>query len=126
MFSSETTFLDPHRRVLLASKALLAIESLAKAAGVKFQQGQARDIVFEEHPYVKTDTQEKIEYRKLVVTIVPWASRLLRNGLTSLRAPRRQLVRFRPHAGVDHFRADSCPVVVTDRHDRLPAAGIDA
>src|SRR5207247_6734581 len=77
-FRSEEAFFDPHGGDLLASKALLALESLAKAAGVKFQQGQARDIVFEEHPYVKTDTQEKIEFRKLVVTIGPWSNRLLK------------------------------------------------
>src|SRR5207247_6538641 len=58
-FRSEEAFFDPHGGVLLASKVLLALESLAKAAGVKFRQGQARDMVFKEHPYVKTDTQEK-------------------------------------------------------------------
>jgi len=125
-FRSEEAFFDPHGGVLLASKALLALESLAKAAGVKFQQGQARDIVFEEHPYIKIDTQEKIEFRKLVVTIGPWSNGLLRNGLTSIRPTRQQLVYFRPHGGLGHFRPDSCPVFFTDRHYGLPAAGIDA
>ncbi len=125
-FRSEEAFFDPHGGVLLASKALLALESLAKAAGVKFQQGQARDIVFEEHPYIKIDTQEKIEFRKLVVTIGPWSNGLLRNRLAAIRPTRQQLIYFKPRNGLDQFRPESCPVFFTDRHYGLPAAGIDA
>src|SRR5207247_7426960 len=59
-FRSEEAFFEPHGGVLLASKALLALEYLAKAAGVKFQQVKARVIVFEDHPYVNTDSLETI------------------------------------------------------------------
>jgi len=125
-FRSEEAFFDPHGGVLLASKALEAFQSLAKARGVRFQQGRAQEIVFEDHPYVKTETHERIEFRKLVVTIGLWSNSLLRNRLTRIRPTRQQLIYFKPRNGLDHFRAESCPVFFTDRHYGLPAAGIDA
>src|SRR6266704_4419574 len=125
-FKSEEAFFDPHGGVLLASKALLAFRSLAKAHGVKFQQRHAQEIVLEDHPYVKTENHEKIEFRKLVVTIGSWSNSLLRNRLTRIRPTRQQLIYFKPRNGLDHFRAESCPVFFTDRHYGLPAAGIDA
>ncbi len=125
-FRSEEAFFDPHGGVLLASKALEAFQSLAKARGVRFQQGRAQEIVFEDHPHVKTETHERIEFRKLVVTIGPWSNGLLRNRLAAIRPTRQQLIYFKPRNGLDQFRPESCPVFFTDRHYGLPAAGIDA
>jgi len=125
-FKSEEAFFDPHGGVLLASKALLAFQSLAKAHGVKFQQGRAREIVFEEHPFVETEIHEKIEFRKLVVTIGPWSNSLLKKRLTPIRPTRQQLIYFKPLHGLEHFRPESCPVFFTEKHYGLPAAGIDA
>jgi len=125
-FRSEEAFFDPHGGVLLASKALEAFQSLAKARGVRFQQGRAQEIVFEDHPHVKTETHERIEFRKLVVTIGPWSNSLLRNRLAAIRPTRQQLIYFKPRNGLDQFRPESCPVFFTDRHYGLPAAGIDA
>ncbi len=125
-FRTEEAFFDPHGGVLLASKALLAFQSLAKAHGVKFQQGHAQEIVFEDHPYVKTETHKKIEFRKLVVTIGQWSNSLLKNRLTPIRPTRQQLIYFKPRNGMEHFGPESCPVFFTDKHYGLPTAGIDA
>lgn len=125
-FRSEQAFFDIHGGVLLASKAIAAIQSLAEERGVKILQSQAREINLENNPHITTETHDKIEFRQLVVTLGPWSNTLLRQKLPQVKPTRQQLIYFRPHNGIDRFRPESCPVFFTDRHYGLPAAGIDA
>jgi monomeric sarcosine oxidase len=125
-FRAEQAFFDPHGAVILASKALTALQSQAAAQGVKFLRGQAQKIVHDKHPNIKTDILRSIEFRKLIVTIGPWTNRLLRPDLTPMKPTRQQLIYLRPWTGLDQFRPGKCPVFFTDKHYGLPAAGIDA
>jgi monomeric sarcosine oxidase len=125
-FRSEQAFVDPHGGVVLASKALFAFQSLAESQGVKIRQGQAREINLEDNPHVTTQTHEKIEFRRLVVTVGAWSNILLRKEATTITPTRQQLIYFRPRKELDRFRPESCPVFFTDKHYGLPAAGIDA
>jgi monomeric sarcosine oxidase len=125
-FRSEQAFFDPHGGVLLASKALFAFQSLAERHGVKIRQGHAREINLEDTPHVTLETGEKIEFRRLVVTIGAWSNILLRKDTARITPTRQQLIYFKPRKELDRFRPESCPVFFTDKHYGLPAAGIDA
>jgi monomeric sarcosine oxidase len=126
LFKAEGGFFDPHGGVLLASRAITALSSLAKGRGVRFRKDRATRIRVDDRPRVETASGETIRFQKLIVTIGPWSSSLLGNGLTPMRPTRQQLVYFKPHNRLDRFRPDSCPVFFTDKHYGLPAAGIDA
>jgi monomeric sarcosine oxidase len=125
-FRAEEAFFDPHGAVILASKALTTLQSLAVARGVKFLKGQAQKLVFDGLPNVVTDSLGSVEFRKLIVTIGPWTNSLLRPGLTPMKPTRQQLVYLKPRMGLDDFRPGICPVFFTDNHYGLPAAGVDA
>ena len=125
-FRSEEAFFDRHGGVLLASKALLTLQSMAQSNGVKLQQGHANAIVLDDPPYLTTEAHEKLEFQRLVVTTGPWSGSLLREGLSRVRPTRQQLMYIRPKTGLDLFKPQSCPVFFTDKHYGLPAAGIDA
>ena len=124
-FRAEKGFFDPHGGVLLASKALSVLSSLTEKQGIKVRKGQARRLVFGNHPAVETATGEIVRFRKLVVTIGPWSNSLLEPRLTSMVPTRQQLVYFKPQNSLDLFRPRNCPVFFTDKHYGLPAAGID-
>jgi monomeric sarcosine oxidase len=124
-FRAEKGFFDPHGGVLLASKALSVLSSLAEKHGVKVRKGQARRLVFEDHPLVETADGENVRFHKLVVTIGPWSNSLLNPRLTSMTPTRQQLIYFKPQKSLDLFRPRNCPVFFTDQHYGLPAAGID-
>ncbi len=124
-FRAEKGFFDPHGGVLLASKALSVLRSLAEKHGVKVRKGQAQKLVFENHPLVETADGENVRFAKLVVTIGPWSNSLLNPRLTSMTPTRQQLIYFKPQKSLDLFRPRNCPVFFTDQHYGLPAAGID-
>jgi monomeric sarcosine oxidase len=124
-FRAEQAFFDPHGGVILASKALTTLQSLAAAQGVKFLKGQAQKIFFDNVPRVVTDNLGSAEFRKLIVTIGPWTNSLLRPGLTPIKSTRQQLVYLKPRTGLDEFRPGRCPVFFTDKHYGIPAAGVD-
>jgi sarcosine oxidase len=126
LFKAEEGFFDPHGGVLFASEAVIALSSLAKRRGARFLKDRATRILVDDRPRVETAGSEIIRFQKLIVTIGPWSSSLLGNGLTPMRPTRQQLVYFKPSKGVERFRPESCPVFFTDKHYGLPAAGIDA
>jgi monomeric sarcosine oxidase len=125
-FRAEHAFFDPHGGVLLASRALLTLQSLAKARGVKFLRGRARRTVSENSLQVTSDDNRVIEFRKLVATVGPWTNSLLERGMVTMTPTRQQIIYFQPPGGLGRFRPGKCPVFFTDRHYGLPAAGIDA
>jgi monomeric sarcosine oxidase len=125
-FSTEEAFYDHQGGVLLASKALQTLRALATTSGVQFQRGSARKIVSGDPSQVRTDSNETIEFRKLVVAIGPWTNSLLPPSFARMRATRQQLIYFKPRANLDHFHPSKCPVFFTDKHYGLPTAGINA
>jgi N-methyl-L-tryptophan oxidase len=125
-FRAEEAFFDPHGAVILASKALTTLRSLAVARGVKFLKGQAQKIVSGGLPMVVTDSLESVEFQRLIVTIGPWTNSLLLPGMTPMIPTRQQVVYLKPRTGLDSYRPATCPVFFTDNHYGLPAAGIDA
>jgi monomeric sarcosine oxidase len=125
-FRAEEAFFDPHGGVILASKALTSLHSLAVAQGVKFLKAEAQEIVFDGLPNVVTDSIGSVEFRKLIVTIGPWTNSLIRPSLTPMKPTRQQLVYLKPRTGLDEYRPGKCPVFFTDHHYGIPAAGIDA
>ena len=124
-FRAEKGFFDPHGGVLLASKALSVLGTLAKKHGINIRKGHARRLVFGNHPSVETADGGIVRFDKLVVTIGPWSNSLLNPRLTSMVPTRQQLVYFKPQKNLDLFRPRTCPVFFTDKHYGLPAAGID-
>ncbi len=125
-FRANEAFFDPHGAVILASKALTTLKSLAAARGVKFLKGQAQKIILDGLPTVETDNLGSVEFRKVIVTTGPWTSSLLRPRLTPMKPTRQQLVYLKPWTGLDEYRPGKCPIFFTDNHYGLPAAGIDA
>ncbi len=123
-FQANEAFLDSHGGVLLASRAIRTLNSLADSTGVKFETGRANKIVFDEH-LVQTEDHRSIEFQKLVVTMGPWTNLLLRPGLVRMKPTRQQLIYFKPQMGFESFLPDKCPVFFTDAHYGLPAAGIE-
>ena len=124
-FRSDEAIIDSHGGVLLASKCLHTLQSLAEKRGVKFRTGQTRRIVHGKSPYVETSNNEKAEFRKLIITAGAWSNSLLNGSQTRIRPTRQQLIYLQP-SRIDNFRPRSCPVFFTDKHYGLPAAGIDA
>jgi monomeric sarcosine oxidase len=124
-FRAGKGFFDPHAGVLLASRALDTFNSLTQKHRVKVHKGQARRIVFGDHPSIETVAGEIVRFHKLVVTIGPWSNSLLNQRMTSMAPTRQQLVYFKPQKGLDLFRPRTCPVFFVDKHYGLPAAGID-
>lgn len=124
-FRAEKGFFDPHGGVLLASKTLSVLSSLIEKHGVKILKGQARRLLFGDHPTVETADGQNVQFHKLVITIGPWSYSLLNPKLTSMIPTRQQLIYFRPRKSLDLFRPRTCPVFFTDKHYGLPAAGID-
>jgi len=125
-FRAERAFFDSHGGVLLASKALKTLQSLAKARGARFLQGQARMMRSENSLELEGDDRQTIEFRKLVMTIGPWTNNLLAERLVGVIPTRQQIIYFQPRNDLERFRPGSCPVFFTDKHYGLPAAGIDA
>jgi monomeric sarcosine oxidase len=124
-FRADKGFFDPHGGVLLASKALTVLRSLAEKHGVKIRKGHALRIVLGDRPSVETADGETVRFHKLVVTIGPWSNSLLNSKLASMVPTRQQIIYFKPRTSLDQFRPGSCPVFFTDKHYGLPAAGID-
>ena len=124
-FRAENGFFDPHGGVLLASKSLSVLRSLMAKRRVEIRKGQARRLVFGDHPSVETADGERVQFRKLFMTIGPWSNSMLNPKLASIIPARQQLIYFKPRGSLDLFRPRTCPVFFTDRHYGLPAAGID-
>ena len=124
-FRAGNGFFDPHGGVLLASKALSVLGSLVEKHGVRIRKGQARRLVFGDHPTVETTDGKNVQFHKLVMTIGPWSNSLLNPKLPIMIPTRQQLIYFKPQKDLDLFRPRTCPVFFTDKHYGLPAAGID-
>jgi len=124
-FRAEKGFFDPHGGVLLASKALSVLSSLTEKHGVNIRKGQARRLIFGDHPSVETADGQNLRFHKLIITIGPWSNNLLNPKLTSMIPTRQQLIYFKPRKSLDLFRPRTCPVFFTDKHYGLPAAGIE-
>src|SRR2546427_747139 len=124
-FRAEKGFFDPHGGVLLASKTMSVLSSLTEKHVVKIRKGQARRIIFGDHPSVETADGQNVRFHKLIITIGPWSNNLLNPKLTSMIPTRQQLIYFKPRKSLDLFRPRTCPVFFTDKHYGLPAAGID-
>lgn len=125
-FRASEAFFDPHGGLLLASKAVHTLHSLAESQGVRFDQATASKVVSGNRPQVTTDSGQTIEFRKLIVTTGAWTNSLLDEKLARITPTRQQLVYFKPLNGLDPFRPEKCPVFFTDEHYGLPAGGIDA
>src|SRR3989442_6667838 len=76
-FRAEKGFFDPHGGVLLASKALSVLGTLAKKHGINIRKGHARRLAFGNHPSVETADGRSVRFHKLVLTIGPWSNTLL-------------------------------------------------
>jgi len=124
-FRAEKGFFDPHGGVLLASRALSVFSSLIEKHEVEIRKGQARRLIFGDHPSVETADGDSVRFHKLIITIGPWSNSLLNPKLTSMIPTRQQLIYFKPRKSLDPFRPRTCPVFFTDKHYGLPAAGID-
>ena len=124
-FRADKGFFDPHGGVLLASKAVGVLSSLAKKHGVEIRKGQALRLVSGDRLAIETADGESVRFHRLVVTIGPWTNSFLNTKLASMVPTRQQLIYFKPRTGLDQFRPGSCPVFFTDKHYGLPAAGID-
>ena len=124
-FRADKGFFDPHGGVLLASKAITVLSSLAEKHGVKIRKGNALRIVLGDPASIETADGETIRFRKLVVTIGPWSNSLLSSKLALMVPTRQQIIYFKPRTSLDRFRVGSCPVFFTDKHYGLPATGID-
>src|SRR5260370_11928665 len=124
-FRAEKGFFDPHGGVLLASKALSVFSDVIEKPGGEIRKGQARKLIFGDHPSVETADGQNIRFHKLIITIGPWSNSLLNPKLTSMIPTRQQLIYFKPRKSLDPFRPRTCPVFFTDKHYGLPAAGID-
>jgi len=125
-FKAEKAILDPHGGVLLASRALQTLQSLALSRGVRIQQGRVEEIVDGENPHLLTADKREIECQKIVLTTGQWSNTLLARDLTRVSPTRQQLFYLRPPHEFDQFLPGSCPVFFTDSHYGLPAAGITA
>lgn len=124
-FLANEAFFDSHGAVLLASRSIETLHTLAESRRVRFEQAHAKKIILDDHPRVETENHQSIEFRKLVVTIGPWTGGLLRLGLVPMNPTRQQLVYFKPRSGIENFRPAKCPVFFTDGHYGLPIAGIE-
>ena len=125
-FKAEKAIFDPHGGVLLASKAIQTLQSLAKSHGVRIVQRQASKIHTGEHLLLTTTDNEQIDSQKIIFTMGLWSNNTLAQGLVHVTPTRQQLFYLRPSIGLDRFRPEKCPVFFTDNHYGLPAAGIDA
>jgi monomeric sarcosine oxidase len=124
-FRAEKGFFDPHGGVLLGSKALSVLGSLTEKHGVEIRKGEARRLIFGDHPSVETADGQNVRFHKLIITIGPWSNTLLNPKLTSMIPTRQQLIYFKPWRNLDLFSPKTCPVFFTDKHYGLPAAGVD-
>ena len=124
-FQANEGFLDSHGGVILASRALQTLRSLAESRKVRFEQARANKIILDDRPRIETEDHGSIVFRKLVVTIGPWTNTLLSPGHVPMKPTRQQVVYFKPRNGLDSFRPEKCPVFFTDEHYGLPAAGIE-
>lgn len=125
-FKAEKAIFDPHGGVLLASKAIHALQTLARSRGVRIVQHQVKRIHSGEHPILTTTDNEQIDSQKIVMTTGQWSNTILDRGLVQVKPTRQQLFYLRPSIGIDPFLPEKCPVFFTDHHYGLPAAGIDA
>src|SRR5260370_33067529 len=125
-FRADKGLFDPHGGVLLASKALSVFSDVIEKPGGEIRKGQARKLIFGDHPSVETADGQNIRFHKLIITIGPWSNSLLNPKLTSMIPTRQQLIYFKPRKSLDPFRPRTCPAFFTDKHYGLPAAGIDA
>jgi monomeric sarcosine oxidase len=124
-FRADRGFFDPHGGVLLASKSLEALVSIAGARRVRILEKHVTAIRDKSGLEIETLDGETIRARKLVVTIGAWSNDLLKDVLTKITPTRQQLVYLKPSQGLMRFRPSSCPVFFTDHHYGLPAVGID-
>src|SRR5260370_42317238 len=83
-FRADKGLFDPHGGVLLASKALSVLSSLTEKHGVKILKGQARRLIFGDHPSVETADGQNMRFHKLIITIGPWSNSLLNPTLTHI------------------------------------------
>ncbi|OLD14569.1 MAG: hypothetical protein AUI97_01240 [Crenarchaeota archaeon 13_1_40CM_3_52_17] len=124
-FQAENAFFDPHGGVLLASKSLKTFASEARNHGVKILKKKVTK--FRDKPSLEIETAEgdRVQAKKMVVTVGPWTNAHLKNGLTGITPTRQQLVYLKPSRDPERFKPSSCPVFFTDHHYGLPAAGIN-
>src|SRR5260370_14071774 len=103
-FRAEKGFFDPHGGVLLASKALSVFSSFIEKHGVEIRKGQARRLIFGDHPSMETADSQNVRFHKLIITIRAWSNSLLNTKLTSMRPTPQQLIYFKPRKSLDLFR----------------------
>src|SRR5260370_7230969 len=115
-FRAEKGFFDPHGGVLLASKALSVFSSLIEKHGVEIRKGQARRLIFGDHPSVETAHGQNIRFHKLIITIGPWSNSLLIPKLTSMFPTQQQLIYFKPRTNPSLFQPTPSPVFFTYTH----------
>lgn len=127
-FMAESAFFDEHGGVILASKALSTFKEQAAERGkIRFNRAQARRLQSSNGAtIVELDSGAQVKTQKLIVSMGPWSSQILRPGLAKIAPTRQQLIYFRPRTKLDDYRPTSFPVFFTDHHYGLPAAGIDA
>jgi monomeric sarcosine oxidase len=124
-FRAQRGFLDPHGGVLLALTSLETFASQAQARGVRILEKRVTAFRDRSGLEIETSVGDIIRAKKLVLTVGPWSSDFLKDGLTGIAPTRQQVVYLRPAGGIEKFRPASCPVFFTDHHYGLPAAGID-
>ena len=125
-FRDQRAVFDPHGGVLLASKAIHTLQTLARSYRVRIVQQHVNRIDNGKHPILTTTDDQQIDCQKIVMTTGQWSNSILAKRLVHLRPTRQQLFYLRPSIGIDPFLPEKCPVFFTDYHYGLPAAGIDA
>ncbi len=124
-FQAKRAFFDPHGGVLLASKSLETLAFEARSRGVKILEKRASKFRDKSGLEIETAEGQTIRAKKLVVTVGPWTTSLLKDELTGITPTRQQLVYLKPSRDLERFKPNSCPVFFTDHHYGLPAAGIN-
>ncbi len=124
-FHASHAYLDPHGGVLLASKTLTTLASLAKRQGVTILENhKATRISHDSQVQIETN-RETIKCRKAVVTTGPWSNNLRGSRLPSITPTRQQILYFQPQTNLHEYRPGRFPVFFAGQYYGLPAAGID-
>ncbi len=124
-FATNHAYLDTHGGVLLASKILDTLSSLARKRGVIIHENRKVDRI-----NIKDDIEVEasgltIRARKVIVTVGPWSNALRSERLSQITPTRQQVIYFQP-SDFSMYRPGKFPVFFADQYYGIPAAGIDA
>ena len=124
-FHTSHAYLDTHGGVLLASKTLTTLASIARRQGVTILENhKATKIIHDSQLQIET-SHETVKCRKAIVTTGPWSNNFRAPLLPPITPTRQQILYFQPQANLHDYRPGRFPVFFAGQYYGLPTAGIE-